>query len=72
MKGLIPVLLIISVLLVSGCTAPSDTTGGTPAAGEPASVQGIDQGMSGVDDIGSDLDISDMEGLEADLGDITW
>jgi hypothetical protein len=80
MKGLIPVLLLISVLLISGCTAPqtpSDTTGGetggeTPVTAEPSVVQGVDQGMSGVSDISSDLDISDMDALESDLSGINW
>ncbi len=82
MKGLIPVLLIISVLLISGCTSPStpsDTTGGetttggdTIVTGDPSVVQGVDQGISGVTDIGSELDISDMDNLETDLSDITW
>ncbi len=76
MKGLIPVLLIISVLVISGCTAPSapsaPSDGGAAPTGEPTTVQGIDQGISGVDDISTDLDISDMDNLESDLSDITW
>jgi hypothetical protein len=64
-------LLIASMILVSGCVAPSEPAPG-PTTGEPESVQSVGTGMSAVDSLGQDLDLSGTDSIASDLDDLTW
>ena len=68
-------LLLVAVLLAAGCVSqPVDTGTGEPS-GTPAetdTLSEVDTGISAIDELGSDLDISDMETVESGLEDLNW
>ena len=70
MKALIA-LLLIAVLLVAGCV--SQPTGGTgEVTGESDTLTDVGNDISGLEDLESDLDMSDLENLDSELGDLNW
>jgi len=72
MYKVIPVLVIlIAVLFISGCVTQQQEQEG-PAATEPAEVGEVGSGISDLDNLNQELNISDLESLDSDLGDITW
>ena len=65
MKAII-VLLMVAVLLVSGCVAPT-----VPEAGEPE-MDNISGEISDIDTLIEDLNMSELENLESELDELTW
>ena len=60
-------LFFVLVLLITGCTSK-------PATAEPsvdADISSVDTAMDDVDSLGSDLDMSDLDGLEQDLNSVS-
>ena len=73
MRTAILVLAVISVLVISGCVSqtPSGQAPG-PTGAESALVTDVGSDLSGVNELGTDLDSSDLEGAGSGLDDLTW
>ena len=70
-KKLIALFLILVLVAIAACTAPSDNTGSstTPSVSDDVAVG---EGIEGVTSIEDDLDTSALDTLDQDLADITW
>ena len=69
MKTAILALLIITALLVSGCVAP---TGGPGAGTGESEVDDISGDISELGELEEDLDLSELDNLEAELDNLNW
>ena len=63
-------LLVVAVLLIAGCVSQPMEPGAI--AGEPETLTDIGNDISGLDNLGSDLDMSDLETLDSELEDLNW
>ena len=69
MKAVILALLVISVLLVSGCVAP--TAPGADVTGE-SDIDNISEDISEIGELEEDLNLSELENLESELDNLYW
>ena len=65
MKALLA-LLMVAVLLTAGCVSQTVVTE------EPDTLTDLGNDIAGLDDLGSDLDMSDLENLDSELEDLNW
>ena len=72
MNKSIPVLvmLLIALVFISGCVTPEAPP--SEPTGEPAEVQGVSNGISELDTLNQELDMSELDNLDSDLGDLNW
>lgn len=72
MCKIIPVLvaLLIVVVFVSGCVTPEAPP--TEPVGEPAEVQDVGSGISDLDTLNQELNISELDNLDSDLEELSW
>ena len=69
-KTITLVLVLMLVLTLVGCAAPSQKEG--VSAGGPTADEEVTEDVDEVDTLTEDLDTSDLDTLDQDLEDITW